>query len=77
MTKIPEALKQCDRHEVEALIDRWVIWGRHSERNRALLKRSMLDGIPFEPLSEEFGLSVDAVKQAVRKSKEQLFAHIK
>ena len=42
------------RSEWENLIDEWVF----SERGRALLKRRLLDGICFEPLAEEFDLSV-------------------
>ncbi len=46
------------RSEWEYLIDEWIF----SERDRAILKRKLLDGICFEPLAEEFGLSVQRVK---------------
>jgi hypothetical protein len=39
----------------------------HSERDRALLKRRYIDGICFEPLAEEFDLSVVQVKRIVYK----------
>ena len=39
----------------------------HSERDRAILKRRFIDGIRFEPLAEEFGLSVRQVKNIVHK----------
>ena len=48
----------------------------HSERNRAILKRSLLDGICFEPLAEEFDMSVRQVKNIVYKTQEQLFKHL-
>ena len=76
MNRIPEELMGCDREEISDLIDRWVIFRRHSERNREILKRSMLDGICFEPLAEEFGLSVRQTKDIVYKSQEQLFRHL-
>lgn len=48
------------------LIDEWII-GRNAERDRALIKRRLIDGICFEPLSEEFGLSVRQTKSIVHK----------
>lgn len=58
--------------EREWLIDEYI----HSERNRALMKRRWIDGICFEPLAEEFDLSVRQVKNIVYRSEEQLFKHI-
>lgn len=55
-----------------ALIDDLI----HSERDRAILKRRMIDGICFEPLADEFGLSVQRVKRIVYKEQERLFAHL-
>lgn len=45
----------------------------HSERNRAILKRRLIDGICFEPLAEEFDLSVRQVKYIVYKGMEIIF----
>ena len=53
----------------ECLIDDWIF----SERDRKILKRRLLDGICFEPLAEEFGLSVRQVKAIVYKSQKRLF----
>ena len=36
----------------------------------------LLDGICFEPLSEEFDMSVRQIKNIVYKSQEQLFKHL-
>ena len=60
------------RSKVEHLIDEWIF----SERDRAILKRRLLDGICFEPLAEEFDLSVRQVKKIVYKSQEKIFLHI-
>lgn len=62
------------RSEIEELIDQYII-GRNAERNRAILKRRLLDGICYEPLSEEFGLSVRQTKNIVYKNEHRLFKH--
>lgn len=59
--------------QISDLIDEWV----RSERNRKILKRRLIDGICYEPLAEEFGLSVRQTKSIVYKAEEQLFRHIK
>ena len=55
--------------EIERVIDEYI----HSERNRRILKRRYIDGICFEPLAEEFGLSVRQVKNIVYKEEPILF----
>ena len=61
------------RTEIEHLIDEYVF----KERDRAILKRRLLDGICYEPLAEEFDLSVRQVKNIVYKSQEKLFKNSK
>ena len=61
-----------DRYQWEALIDRWIF----NQRDRAILKRRLLDGIYFEPLAEEFDLSVRQVQKIVYKSQEKLIKRI-
>ena len=63
------------RREWEELIDQWIV-GNHAERNRAIIKRRLLDGICFEPLAEEFGLSVQQTKTIVYKAEQTLIKHI-
>jgi hypothetical protein len=60
------------RSQWEALIDEWIF----SERDRAIIKRRLLDGICFEPLAEEFYLSVQQTKTIVYKAQEKLFKHL-
>lgn len=55
--------------EIERLINEWIL----NERNRAILKRRLIDGICYEPLAEEFDLSVRQVKQIVYKGEERIF----
>ena len=69
-------LEEYSRSDIERAIDEWVILKRHSQRNREILKRYLLDGICFEPLAEEFGMSVRQVQNIVYKTQEQLFKHL-
>lgn len=55
--------------DLSRAIDRWV----RGERERAILKRAYIDLIPFEPLAEEQGLSVQWTKELVYRAQEQLF----
>lgn len=45
----------------------------HSERDRQILKRRLIDGVCFEPLAEEFDLSVRQLKNIVYKCSERVF----
>ena len=58
--------------QIRALIDEYI----HSERDRHILYRRLVDGIPFEPLAEEFELSTRYVKTIVYKAEEILFKHL-
>lgn len=60
------------RSQIEHLIDEWIF----NERNRAILKRRLLDGITYEKLAEEFELSVRQVKNIVYRSEAQLYSHL-
>ena len=53
-------------------IDEWI----HSERDRKILKRRLIDGICYEPLADEFGLSVRHMKSIVSRAEQKLFRHI-
>ena len=65
-------MMELSRSQIEHLIDEWIF----SERDRAIVKRRMLDGICYEPLAEEFDLSVRQVKKIVYKSQEIIFRHV-
>lgn len=55
--------------EIRLLIDEHI----HSERNREMLKRRLIDGVPFEPLAEEFEISVRHCKTIIYREQEKLF----
>jgi DNA-directed RNA polymerase specialized sigma24 family protein len=61
------------RSELNALIDEWIF----NERDRAIVKRRLLDGICYEPLAEEFDLSVRHVKTIVYKAEQKIVQKIK
>ena len=58
--------------DIERLIEEHI----HSERDRAIMKRRLIDGICFEPLAEEFDLSVSQVKRIVYKLEQKIFQFI-
>lgn len=64
------------RTEIETAIDEWIV-GRNAERNRAILKRRLIDGICYEPLAEEFEMSVRQIKNIVYKNQEKILKHLK
>lgn len=66
-------LDTYSRSEWEHLIDEYIF----HERDRAILKRRLLDGICFEPLAEEFDMSVVQIKRRVYKAQSKLFSKAK
>lgn len=58
---------------IAAVIDEHI----HSERDRAILKRRLIDGICFEPLAEEFDMSVPQIKRIVYKGYKSVFNKLK
>lgn len=59
--------------EISLIIDEWI----HSERDRQILKRRLIDGCCYEPLAEEFNLSVRQVKSIIYKNENIVFKHLK
>lgn len=55
--------------DVTGIIDQNVF----SERDRKLLKRRLIDGIPYEELAEEFYLSVIRAREIVKGYKKTIF----
>lgn len=65
-------MRDYSRSELNTAIDEWIL----NEKHRAILKRRLIDGICFEPLAEEFDMSVRQIKRIVYKAQETLFRHI-
>ena len=58
--------------QARELIEEWI----HSERDRKMLERRLIDGITFERLAEEFDLSVRQTQNIVYKLQKELFKHV-
>jgi DNA-directed RNA polymerase specialized sigma24 family protein len=63
--------RKISTSDVNRLIDEWIF----NERNRAILKRRLIDGIKFEKLAEEFDLSVRQTKNIVYRGEKKIFRH--
>jgi len=59
--------------EMAALIDEHI----HSERDRLILKRRLIDGKTIERLSEEFNLSPRQTQTIVTRGQARLFKRLK
>ena len=69
--KVREIVDTKSRSDWEHLIDEWI----HSERDRAMLKRHLLDCISIQQLAEDFDLSWVQAQHILHKCKIQLFKH--
>lgn len=58
--------------QIRELIAEWI----HSERDRRLLERRLIDGVTFERLAEEFDMSDRQVRRIVYRLQESLFVHL-
>ena len=70
--QIREEIQEFSTERIEQLIDQWI----HSERDRAVLRRRILDDITFEELAEEFNLSVRRTKTIVYNGQMRIYKHI-
>lgn len=70
-SKIKEVIEYTNS-DMELLINEHI----HSERDRQILKRRLIDGICYEPLAEEFDLSVSQVKRIVHRCENIVFKYI-
>lgn len=61
--------------ELNTAIDEWVV-GTNAQRNRAILKSRLIDGLTFDALAELYDMSPRQIKRIVYKAQEVLFRHI-
>lgn len=57
--------------QIKALIAEHI----HSERDRDILRRRLVDGVTFERLAEEFVMSPRQIRTIVHKQEKILFKH--
>ena len=55
--------------QIKAIIDERI----HSQRDREMLCRRLIDGIKLEPLAEEFDMSVRQCKTIIQKGRTEVF----
>lgn len=65
-------LSDVKNSDIANAIDEYI----HSERDRKILKRRLIDGICYEPLADEMDLSVRQIKNIVSKAEAKLFKHL-
>ena len=58
--------------EIDYLIDQWI----RNERDRAILKDRLINGMTFERLAEKYGMSVRQIQNIVYKSMDRLVSKI-
>lgn len=61
-------MREYTNSEITALINEHI----HNERDRHIMIRRLVDGVCYEPLAEEVGLSVRHLKTIVYKQTERL-----
>lgn len=66
-------LDNITNSEIDYLISEYI----HSERDRKILHRRLIDGICYEPLADEMDMSVRQIKNIVYKAEAKLFKHVK
>ena len=57
-------LEELSCSQIEYLVDEWV----KNQRDRAVVKSRLCDGLTYERLSEKYDLSVTQTKNIVRKA---------
>lgn len=58
-----------ENEHIKAQIDKHI----HSERDREILKRSLCDGIGYEAIAEEYGMSRSQIARIVPRCEKVLF----
>ena len=68
--------KGYSKDEIESTIDKYVNMHLKAERNRAILKRRLIDGLTHEQLAEEFDLSAQSIQKILYKYEQVVFNHL-
>lgn len=67
-----KALENVGNSEIAYLIDEWI----KSERDRAILKSRLIDGLTYGELADKYALSERRLKTIIYKAEDYLFRHI-
>lgn len=58
--------------DISVLIDEWI----HSQRDRQIMRRRLIDGITIEALAEEVEMSDAQIKRIVHRCADELKKHL-
>ena len=64
---------------INAVIDQYINYqncGKNALRNREIVRQRLVDGTCYEPLAEQFDISVRQCKSIVYKMQEIVFKHL-
>lgn len=67
------AVIEYTNSSVARVIDEYI----HSERDRAIIKRRLIDGLSIEDLAEKYNRSPRAMQRKVAKLQTEVFIHMK
>ena len=65
-------MKEYTNTDISRVIDEYI----HNERDRQILKRRYIDGRYYEPLAEEFDMSVSQIKRIIYRNENKIFKHL-
>ena len=65
-------MRDYTNSQIRSLIDEHI----HNERDRAILKRRLCDGLTYERLAEEFDLSTQRIKAIIYKAQQKLIRYL-
>ena len=68
-------MKDYTRSDIIFAINEYIV-GRNAERDRKVMYRRLVDGICYEPLAEEFDMSVSQIKRIIYKCQDKIFKHL-
>lgn len=68
-------MRDYSNTELNNGIDEWIV-GTNAQRNRAILKSRLIDGLTFDALAELYEMSPRQIKRIVYKTQEVLFRHL-
>lgn len=67
------------KSHINQTIDEYINYvncGANAERNREIIRRRLIDGVLFEPLAEEFDISVDQCQDIVKRMRKIVFRNL-
>lgn len=70
--EINKILSRRSAEDIEQLIDAYI----HNARNREIAKKKLIDDIPYEPLSERYGITPKQCFNIVKAVRHTIVQHI-